>query len=139
MTVLVDINVLLDVFQNRQPHYSASAAVVDAVRAGLLRGICPSHGVATLFYLMQKQSTTADASAAVDNLLQHFEVIGLDTAEWKAARQLPIADLEDAAVARTAVLAQAAFIITRNEVDFSASSVNAMTPFEFVKRFLPPP
>jgi hypothetical protein len=34
VTITVDINVLLDVFQKREPHYPASAAVVGMVTAG---------------------------------------------------------------------------------------------------------
>jgi len=32
--VTLDINVLLDVFQKREPHYAASAQVVSLVTAG---------------------------------------------------------------------------------------------------------
>ena len=34
-------NVLLDVFQNRQPHYDASARVLSMVCEGRLKGIYP--------------------------------------------------------------------------------------------------
>jgi len=139
MTVLVDINVLLDVFQNRQPHYVDSAIVVDSITRGSLSGVCPSHGIATLYYMMEKHGTSADAAAAVDTILKHFDVIGLHKADWLAARSLNITDLEDAAVAQAALLAGAAFILTRNVRDFANSSVPAMTPSDFIHRFLPPP
>lgn len=51
MTVTVDINVLLDVFQQRQPHYAASARVASLVSSGKLIGVCPAHGLTTLYYL----------------------------------------------------------------------------------------
>jgi len=41
MTVVVDVNVLLDVSQNRQPHYDASARVLSMVCEGRLKGIYP--------------------------------------------------------------------------------------------------
>jgi len=139
MTVVVDINVLLDVFQNRLPHYRDSAIVVDSVITAALKGCCPSHGIATIYYLVEKHGTSADATAAVDMVLKHFDVIGLHKADWQAVRSLNIADLEDAAVAQTAHLAGAAFIVTRNVGDFAASPVPAISPTYFINRFLPPP
>jgi hypothetical protein len=41
--VTPDINVLLDVFQKREPHYAASAQVVSLVTAGTPAGVCPAR------------------------------------------------------------------------------------------------
>ena len=49
MKVTLDINVLLDVFQKREPHYAASAQVVSMVTSGTLAGVCPAHGLTTLY------------------------------------------------------------------------------------------
>ena len=38
MKVLLDLNVLLDVIQNRQPHYADSARVLSAARSGEFDG-----------------------------------------------------------------------------------------------------
>lgn len=38
MKVTVDINVLLDVFQKREPHYAASARVLAMVQQGEVTG-----------------------------------------------------------------------------------------------------
>ena len=45
MTITVDINVLLDVFQKREPHYAASAQVVGLVTSQRLVGVFPAHGL----------------------------------------------------------------------------------------------
>ncbi len=39
MKVTVDINVLLDVFQKREPHYAASARVLAMVQQGEVTGV----------------------------------------------------------------------------------------------------
>jgi len=85
MTVVVDINVLLDVFQNRQPHYDASARLLSMVCEGRLKGIFPAHGVTTLFYLIAKNGTRADAMEAVDRVLSFFKVRCLDKNGWRTA------------------------------------------------------
>ena len=88
MTVTVDINVLLDVFQRRQPHYAASAQVLSLVTAGTLTGVCPAHGLTTLYYLVRKHASKADAEAAMDRVLRHFQIGNLEAAGWQKARRL---------------------------------------------------
>ena len=136
MIIVVDINVMLDVFQNRQPHYAASAGVMNLVMQGTLKGICPSHALTTLYYLARRHSTQAEAESAIDSVLKHFEIVSLDHADWQTVRQLPFGDFEDAAVSVTADKAGAAFIVTRNEADFDQSSVPAIAPSAFLSRFV---
>ena len=135
MTITVDINVLLDVFQRREPHYAASAQVVSLVTAGTLTGVCPAHGLTTLYYLVRKHAAKPDAEATLDQVLRHFQIGNLDAAGWLAARSLPLADFEDAAIATVARVTGSSFIVTRNVDDFTASLVPALTPADFLGRF----
>ena len=132
MTVVVDINVLLDVFQNRQPHYDASARVLSLLCDGRLKGIFPAHGITTLFYLISKHGPRSDAMSAVDCVLSFFEVRCLDKNGWKLARSLPMADFEDAVVASLASGAGASLIITRNVPDFANAPMQAVSPANFL-------
>lgn len=134
MTVTVDINVLLDVFQKREPHYAASAQVVSMIVAGTLTGVCPAHGLTTLYYLVRKHASKPDAEAAMDRVLRHFQIGNLDAEGWQDARQLPLADFEDAAVATVARVTASAFIITRNAGDFAGSPVLAILPADFLSQ-----
>ena len=70
LTITVDINVVLDVFQKREPHDAASAQVVGLVESGTIRGIFPAHGLTTLYYLVRKHAAKPDAEAAMDFLSQ---------------------------------------------------------------------
>ena len=135
MTVTVDINVLLDVFQKREPHYAASAQVLGLVTAGTLAGVCPAHGLTTLYYLVRKHASKPDAEAAMERVLRRFQIGNLDMAGWQEARLLPLTDFEDAAVATVAKVTASAFIITRNVGDFAGSPVSAITPAEFLSQF----
>lgn len=108
---------------------------MNLVMQGTLKGICPSHALTTLYYLARRHGTQADAESAIDNALQHFEIVSLDHADWQTLRHRPFADFEDAAVSVTAEKANAAFIITRNEADFAQSSVPAIAPSAFLGRF----
>lgn len=135
MTVVVDLNVLLDVFQVRQPHYLASAQILSLVCNGRLRGIFPAHGITTLYYLVAKHGTRSEAESAVDQILANLEIGNLDKQGWATARGLPMKDFEDAVVASIAAANNADFIVTRNEDDFEYAPVMAVSPAHFLSTF----
>jgi hypothetical protein len=135
VTVTVDINVFLDVIQHRQPHYAASADVVSMAESRALKGVCPAHGLTTLYYLVRKLSTKQDAEAAMDRIFDHFQIGSLDMAGWREARSLPFGDFEDAVVAVVARKTASAFIITRDIPGFAGSHVPAITPADFLGQF----
>lgn len=78
MTITLDLNVLLDVFQKREPHYAASAQVLALVVSAQVTGVFPSHGFTTLYYLVRKHASKPHAEAAMDRLLDHLQIGNLD-------------------------------------------------------------
>jgi len=48
-TVLIDINILLDVFQKRKPFYETSAHLLASVETGRVNGFVAEHSITTLF------------------------------------------------------------------------------------------
>ena len=82
MKVTVDINVLLDVFQKRQPFEAASAQVLSLVASSKLGAVIPAHGLTTLYYLVRKHSKKVNAERAMDRVLAHFEIGNLDLAGY---------------------------------------------------------
>ena len=135
MKLTLDLNVFLDVFENRQPHFADSAQVMSLVRSGAISGVVPAHGITTIYYLVRKHASRPGAEAAVDQILGCFEIGNLDAAGWRRARLLPIDDLEDAAVAVAAESTNSAFVVTRNPADFARSAVPAITPADFLAQF----
>jgi predicted nucleic acid-binding protein len=135
MTVVVDINVVLDVFQERKPHYDDSAAVLGLISKGRLTGICPAHGLTTIYYMMARHEDRVRAMVVIDQLLAHFTIVGLEHAGWVRARLLGFNDFEDSAIAQVAVETNVSWIITRNTSHFKTSPVPAITPKAFLKRF----
>jgi predicted nucleic acid-binding protein len=133
MKVTVDLNVLLDVAQNRLPHHQASEEVVHRVRRGEFAAVLPGHALTTLHYILEKYSGTALANQTLNGLLADFAIHPVDKANFQRARQLPLSDFDDAVVAVTAEATRSDFIVTRNVADFVGSSVPAITPIEFLE------
>jgi len=48
MKVLLDLNVVLDVVQNRVPHYQDSAQILSLARLGEIEATIPSHAITAL-------------------------------------------------------------------------------------------
>ena len=138
MRLLIDINVLLDVPLER-PGASASAQLLSS--CGVQHeGWLAWHSVATLAYLIERQTPSANRIAPRDfirALLVWAEVARTGKADVQVALDLPMADFEDALQAAAAMACGAQFIITRNVRDFNESPVPALSPETFLSRFGP--
>lgn len=129
---LIDLNVLLDVLQKREPYYQASSALLDRVLTENHTAAIPAHAVTTIHYLVAKYRNRRSANSAVDWLLAHFRVAAVTAQELTRARALDWPDFEDAVVAAAAEAQQCHAIITRNISDFRGSPVPARTPEEYL-------
>ncbi len=132
MRVLIDLNVLLDVAQVRQPHFADSARVLSAVVRKEFEAWIAAHCLTTLHYLIEKHNGLAAADAAVDWHLKHFRVPALSEAVLNRARLIGMSDFEDAVVAASAEEASCGWIVTRNVSDFALGPVKAITPHDFL-------
>jgi predicted nucleic acid-binding protein len=130
--ILVDLNVVLDVVQRRQPHYAASAALLNEIVARRIDACIPAHAVTTLHYIVSKYQDKDRAATLVDWLLRYFEIAVAGKTEFRRARGLGMADFEDAVVASAAEAMGCCYVVTRNVRDFEQSPVPAVMPEEFM-------
>jgi predicted nucleic acid-binding protein len=130
--VMLDLNVLLDVVQKREPFYAASATVLSRALEEPGAACLAGHALTTLHYVVNKYADREQADTLVDWVLAHLEIVAQDRAQFVRARNLRFADFEDAALASAAEAAGCKLILTRNVADFGASPVPAVTPEEFL-------
>jgi len=131
MKLMLDLNVLLDVVQQRQPHYAASAQVLDFALINQC-GFLAAHLLTTLHYLVAKYADRKQADDLIDWLLQNFSIVPATKTTFLRARTLNFADFEDAVVCAAAEEQRCRFIISRNSSDFKGSTVQSLTPAEFL-------
>ena len=105
------------------------------IAEGKLTGVCPAHGLTTLYYLIRKHGSKQDGEDAMDRVLDHFQIGNLDAKGWREARLLSLDDFEDAVVATVANTSGSALIVTRNVEHFAGSPVPAISPADFLGRF----
>ena len=96
LVVLIDLNILLDVLQKRAQFYEASARLLSAVEVGKVRGLVAAHSITTLFYLIRKDRSVAQARATITNLLQFIEIAPVNQSTIEQALNLDYRDFEDA-------------------------------------------
>ena len=133
MKITVDLNILLDVAQNRFPHYHASEEVLHRAGTGEYEAALPGHALTTLHYIIEKWSGTLLANQTIDGWLADFVVYSPDKTNFQRARQLQVRDFEDAVVASVAEATGSDCIVTRNGADIVGSPVPAITPTEFLE------
>lgn len=132
LTVLVDLNIILDVLQNRQPFYDESARVLDSAARHEVTGLLAAHSVTTLFYVLNRFRNREIATAAITGLLDAFSIATVDDAVIRKALSWGWSDFEDAVQMAAAVFADVDYLITRNPRDFQEGIVPIVQPGAFL-------
>jgi predicted nucleic acid-binding protein len=130
--VLIDLNVLLDVLQKREPFYETSASLLAAVETGRVQGYVAAHSLTTLFNLIQKGKSSAEARATITNLLQFIKVAPVDQSTLEQALNLDFQDYEDAVQMISALQCKADCLVTRNTKDYQPALLPVMQPVDFL-------
>jgi predicted nucleic acid-binding protein len=130
--VLIDLNLILDVLQKREPFYATSSRVLACAETGLVEGIVAAHTLTTLFYLVARDQSAERARIALTELLQFLSVASVGHATIEQALNLPYGDFEDAVQMMAAVQAGAQYLVTRNVQDYKAGPLPALQPAELL-------
>jgi len=126
--VLVDVNVILDVLLDRQPHVAASVAVWTAIESGEAEGLLAAHAITTIHYLVRKELGAARARRTLSQILRVFGVAPVDGAVIQDALKRVSPDFEDSVMISAARIVGCDLIITRDPRGFRDSPVRVLTP-----------
>lgn len=132
MTVLVDINVVLDVLLNREPFADASAALWEAIETGRCGGLLSAHAFPTIHYLIRKERGSGAAKRSIRAMRTVFAVAAVDGKAIDRSLELDFTDFEDAVTAAAAEAASVDYLVTRDPRGFRNSPVAVLSPEEFL-------
>ena len=130
--VLIDLDIILDTLQKREPHYANSARVLAYAETGPIEGLVAAHSWTTLFYLYGKDQSAGQARVHITELLQFLSVAAVDQDVVEQALNLPYKDFEDAVQMMAAVRAGAQYVVTRNVDDYKAGPLPVLRPAELL-------
>ncbi len=128
--LLLDVNLILDVLLNRQPHAEAASAVWADVEMGAAHGLLSAHAVTTIHYLNTRAVGVKMARTTTEALLSVFDVAVVDEAVLRSAAAMGWRDFEDAVTTAAALRARCDAIVTRNPRDFAKASIPVLKPAE---------
>ena len=118
--ILIDTDVILDVFLDREPHNGPSKAVMAVLGRKRFHGHITATIVVNVFYHVRKHLGKETALQCIRDLLntEEIEIQAIDKEILTAALNSEMTDFEDAVQAAAAEIAEIDFIVTRNIRDF---------------------
>jgi predicted nucleic acid-binding protein len=132
LRVLIDLNIILDTLQRREPHYADSAQALALAESGRISGLVAAHSWTTLFYLYAKEQSAEQARVHLTELLQFLAVAPVDQAVIEQALSLPYRDFEDAVQMMAGLRAGAEYLLTRDAGGYRAGPLPVLRPAELL-------
>ncbi len=126
MRILIDTNVMLDIFQKREPFFLDSYQALHKAIEAESECLVSASSVTDIFYILRKFFKSADEAKErikqLSQLVIFADVQGMDI-QTALMRTMP--DFEDAVVDTVAERNCVSYILTRNTKDFTGSVVPA--------------
>jgi len=133
-TILIDTDVILDFFFDREPFSNDAAQILTLCEKGKINGFVTSIMLSNIYYLLRK---TAKHEKVIQNLKMLMNLIGVVTTNKETvlnALNSDFKDFEDALQNFSAQNSdQIKIIITRNIRDYKFSELSIMTPEMYLK------
>ncbi len=136
MKIVIDNNVILDVFQNREPFVQFSSKVLRLVETKQVKGYVTANSITDIHYVLNRSLKDKEkVYDAIDTLLQLIDIIDVTAKDVRKAFHPDVIDFEDELISVCAERVKIDYIITRNTKDFINSPVPAINPEDFLTKF----
>lgn len=134
MVILVDTNIILDIFLKREPYKTNAEFILTKCANRQITGYLAAHSIPNLFYILRKDYTQQERRKLIKNLCSIFRISDLNLDKILAAiDNEDFSDFEDCLQMECARSYGAEYIITRNTDDYKMSEVNAILPKDYLK------
>jgi predicted nucleic acid-binding protein len=136
ITVLLDTNVPLDSFLDREPFSKNAQEILILCSERKCKGFIAAHSLTNIFYILRKNYTAEKRKEMLLGLCDIVEVVGIDRVKLvDALRNEDFDDIEDCLQVECAAEVQADYIVTRDSEDFEGSPIPVISPEDFLKLF----
>lgn len=134
MKILLDTNVIIDVFTSKEP-WNKSAEKIFLMGANHLVDLYITASSATdIYYLLRKYiKDTAQSKQIMSKLYSLIGILDVTAANCVEALASSISDYEDAVLEKVALSKDMEYIVTRNIKDYEAGTVKAILPDDFIR------
>ncbi len=136
MKLLLDANVLLDVALDRAEFVTESKRVLIWCQDEVGSAVIAWHSISNVYYVLRGARDDQAARHFISEALRFAEVAGGDADGVRRALELSMRDFEDALQVAAAMSAKVEWVVTRNPSHYRGSPLPAITPSDFIRRFL---
>ncbi|WP_339792810.1 MAG: type II toxin-antitoxin system VapC family toxin [Imperialibacter sp.] len=133
-SVLLDSDVLLDFFFDRQPFSEHAAQVLVLCESGQIKGHITPVIFSNTYYLLRQTASHDMTVEKLSTLMSILDVLAIDKDVIKNALASGFSDLEDALQNFSAIKSGIInIILTRNTKDYKKSELLVMTPEQYLR------
>lgn len=132
MRILLDTNIVLDLFLDREPFSEDAAKIFSKIESGEIKGYLCTTTVNTISYFLQKSLSPQVFQNTLKDILSMFEIAEVNKRILMTAQSSVFNDYEDAVIHESARKIKAEAIITRNKKDFANSKIAIYNSKEFL-------
>ena len=134
MKILVDTNIVLDVFLAREPFVHNALTLFDWIEKGKIEGFITATTVTNIFYILRKAKGREQAIEVIKRLLLGFGLCDVNQTVIEYALNLNFKDFEDGVQVGCAVVSELDGIVTRNIADFSGTDLPVFSVSQLIER-----
>lgn len=132
--VLIDSDVILDVFFNREEFVKNAATILQLCKLKKISGNITPISIANIYYLLRKSNPHNKIVQKLNDLLNIVGVLEINKDIVIKSLKSNFLDFEDALQNYSAETnSNIAIIITRNTKDYKNSKLSVMSPESFLK------
>lgn len=132
--ILIDTDVILDLFFDREPFSENAAKVLSLCEKKAIIGFVTPVIISNVYYLLSQKAKQEKVIEKLKILLSILEVLVIDKNTIIVALNSEFKDFEDALQNYSAELnGEIDMIITRNTKDYKKSKLGIMNPENFLK------
>jgi predicted nucleic acid-binding protein len=134
--VLLDTNIILDFFLEREPFFQLASEVFEAIAAERIEGLISASSATDIFYICKRQTQNLEQTRQIlTQTLTLLSVCPVDYTVLNTALNSGLVDFEDAVQIACAVAQQVDAIVTRNPQDFQTTAVSIFTVSQLLEHF----
>ena len=131
--VFIDINILIDIFADRQPFIENSLRIYILGTDKKINLFTSSNTITTLHYLLKKIISEEKTRIAIEHVIDNVSIIPVDLTIIKKSLKSNHKDFEDAIqIVSAQSIHNMDCIVTRDLKDFKNSEISVLTPDEFL-------
>ena len=134
MKVLVDTNVILDGFLERELFVEDAKALLNAIQSQQIEGFVTATTLTDIFYIVRRETKNIEqAREAVSRTLILMQICPVDRRILEAAFASNLHDFEDAVQLARAIAKSLDAIITRDPQGFAGATIPILSVLELLE------